>query len=113
MLKLLKLKQQMRNTSNKESKHTTPSLEVKKADYIMTTSKIWADKLRELHSRKLVYAMPHGFDETLYKNEDKTFTITCNSDQSEEIKIIYAGRLYPEMQDLSIFFKALSNSFAW
>ena len=79
------------------------------ADYIMTTSEIWADKLRELHSSKLVYSMPHGFDETLYKHEDHKPKKSFGSDQKDEIKIIYAGRLYPEMQNLSIFFEALSR----
>ena len=79
------------------------------ADYIMTTSEIWADKLRELHSGKLVYSMPHGFDETLYKKKDDKPKKSFSADQRDEIKIIYAGRLYPEMQDLSIFFEALSR----
>ena len=75
----------------------------------MTTSEIWADKLRELHSSKLVYSMPHGFDETLYKQEDHKPKKTFSTDQKDEIKIIYAGRIYPEMQNLSIFFEALSR----
>ena len=79
------------------------------ADYIMTTSEIWADKLRELHSSKLVYSMPHGFDETVYKQEDHRPKKSFSADQKDEIKIIYAGRLYPEMQNLSIFFEALSR----
>ena len=82
---------------------------LQKADYIMTTSEIWADKLRELHLGKLVYSMPHGFDETLYKKKDDKPKKSFSADQRDEIKIIYAGRLYPEMQDLSIFFEALSR----
>jgi hypothetical protein len=78
------------------------------ANYIVTTSNLWAEKLRKLHFGKSVLAIPHGFDATIYE-ENLSNKV---ADREKTLKngtfdILYAGRLYSEMQDISLFFDAL------
>ena len=72
-----------------------------KADALVTVSQPWADKLSMLHKSKVTYAITNGFDpETV--NIPPVNLVT-------KFTIVYTGRIYPEKQDLTRLFTALSN----
>lgn len=71
------------------------------ADALVTVSEPLAAKLKNLHNKELIYAVPNGFDfkefKSLSENSPEKFTIT------------YAGSLYEGMRDPKILFQAISQ----
>ena len=82
---------------------------LRSSDSIITTSSLWAEKLKSLHNPHKVTAIPHGYDNEIYDDYDSK-CVYKNADPRQEgkqVKILYAGRVYGEMQDVTIFFDAL------
>lgn len=71
------------------------------ADALITVSTPWAERLKFLHKRKIVYTITNGFDpedmSTLQLNETPKFTIT------------YTGQIYEGKQDPSKFLISLKE----
>jgi glycosyltransferase involved in cell wall biosynthesis len=76
---------------------------LKDAKAIVTVSEPWADKLRSTLgcARDRVKVIENGFDEEDFASADYG--------KNEKFTITYTGKLHKEHQDISIFFRALSE----
>ena len=69
------------------------------ADVITTVSEPWAQTLRTIHKGKNVLSIQHGFPPEEFNDPPIPLT--------DKFTITYTGSIYPEGQDLTIFFQAL------
>jgi len=70
-----------------------------KADAMTTISEPWAEKQKELHKGKPVYAITHGFDPAGVNDPPAELT--------KKFTITYTGTIYPQGQDTSKILAAL------
>ncbi|MGA8849134.1 MAG: hypothetical protein WB564_04825 [Dehalococcoidia bacterium] len=71
------------------------------ADALVTVSQPRAEKLKELHKGKTVYAITHGFDPAEVNEPPANLTA--------KFTITYTGTIYPGKQDATKLFAALQN----
>ncbi len=74
------------------------------ADVMTTVSEPWAQTLRQIHEGKKILSIQHGFPPEELNDPPVPLT--------NEFSITYTGSIYPEGQDLKLFFMAIQQLIA-
>ena len=74
---------------------------LKSADFLVTVSPAWSEKLKKLHTNKKTESITNGFNPEEMNEKQPSLV--------DKFTITYAGQLYAGRQDLDIFFRSLKE----
>jgi len=74
---------------------------LKPADFLVTVSPVWSEKLKKLHTDKKTEFITNGFNPEEMNERSSSLV--------DKFTIIYAGQLYAGRQDLDVFFRSLKE----
>ncbi len=76
---------------------------LKTADALVTVSPLWAEDLKKLHKKKIIYSISNGFDPDLLRSKEKNL--------ASKFSITYTGPIYTGKHNTGEFLNALRDLF--